>query len=56
MVVMPGRITFVELKAPGKKPTPKQLWEHQRLEKLGHKVYVIDTHQGVDEFIQAMLT
>ncbi len=52
---MPGRITFVELKAPGKKPTPKQLWEHQRLEKLGHEVHVLDSYESVDSFIQAML-
>jgi hypothetical protein len=56
MVVMPGRITFVELKAPGKKPTPKQLWEHQRLGNLGHDVHVLDSYESVDSFIQAMLT
>lgn len=54
MVVMPGRIAFVELKAPGKKPTPKQLWEHQRLGNLGHEVHVLDSHQSVDNFIELM--
>jgi len=37
-----GRAIFVEVKAPGKVPTPRQLWVHQRLKKLGFNVLVID--------------
>ncbi len=33
---------FVELKAPGKKPRPDQIREHNRLRKLGFRVEVID--------------
>lgn len=43
MVLMPGgRIKFVELKAPGEKPTPLQAKVHERLRALGFEVSVID--------------
>ena len=43
IVLLPGgRIAFVELKAPGKKPRPLQMARHRLLRKLGFKVYVID--------------
>jgi hypothetical protein len=52
IVLLPGgRIVFVELKAPGKKPTAGQLREHKRLRDLGFQVDVIDTKEGVDEWI-----
>ncbi len=37
-----GHHWFIEFKAPGKKPTPKQWREIERLRKLGHIVYVVD--------------
>lgn len=43
-----GRIVFVELKAPGKKPTPLQLLQHNRLRELGTRVCVVDSKAGVD--------
>lgn len=50
MCAMPGgRIVFVECKAPGKKPTEKQLLEHARLRKLGFCVEVVDTYERVHE-------
>ena len=33
---------FVEFKAPGKKPTEKQLREHQKMREVGHIVLVVD--------------
>ena len=43
LVLLPGGVAaFVELKAPGKKPTQGQLREHERLRMLGHRVDVID--------------
>jgi len=43
LCVMPnGRAFFVELKAPGKAPTPLQRHEHELLRALGHTVLVID--------------
>ncbi|MDE9438043.1 VRR-NUC domain-containing protein [Xenorhabdus bovienii] len=37
-----GRILFVECKAPGEKPRPDQLREHERLRALGCEVVVLD--------------
>ncbi len=43
IVLMPGgRMAFVEVKAPGKKPRPLQAARHRLLRKLGFKVYVLD--------------
>lgn len=52
IVIFPGgRIIFVELKAPGKKPRPTQVRQMQRLGFLGCDVRVIDSKEKVDEFI-----
>lgn len=49
IVLLPGgKIIFVELKAPGKKPTPIQLRVHEQLRHLGFDVRVIDSKSGVD--------
>lgn len=55
---VPDRIVFfygvtvlVELKAPGKKPTPLQIAKHKELEKLGQKVLVLDSKERVESFI-----
>ena len=43
MVLLPGgRIGFVEVKAPGKKPRPLQEARRRQLAELGFKVYVLD--------------
>ena len=39
----PGRLIFVEFKAPGKTPTKLQAHTHQTLRNQGYDVYVIDT-------------
>lgn len=39
----PGRAFFIEFKKPGKKPTPKQTLECQRLIDEGFDVFVIDS-------------
>nr|WP_028988044.1 VRR-NUC domain-containing protein [Thermicanus aegyptius] len=52
LVLLPGgRVVFVELKAPGRKPTPLQLAQHQRLRALGCDVRVIDSLEQVDELL-----
>lgn len=52
LVLLPGgRAVFVELKAPGRKPTPLQLAQAQKIRRLGFAVEVIDSKQGVDEFL-----
>lgn len=49
LVLLPGGVVeFIELKAPGKKPTPMQLREHERLRALGLAVLVIDTKEEID--------
>lgn len=48
LVLMPdGKMAFAELKAPGKKPRPLQLSRHRLLERLGYKVYVIDSTEQI---------
>ena len=43
IVLLPdGHIGFVEVKAPGKEPRPKQRARHSLLMRLGFKVYVLD--------------
>lgn len=44
LVVLPGgKMFFVELKQPGKKPGALQLKRHNDLRKMGFDVYVIDS-------------
>lgn len=51
LVTLPeGRIIFVELKAPNKKPTPKQLKDHEERRALGCDVRVIDSLELVKCF------
>lgn len=53
--VLPGgRIVFVELKAPGKKPTAGQAREHQRLRDLGQQVDVCDCTLDVDLLLASL--
>ncbi|MDD4243234.1 MAG: VRR-NUC domain-containing protein [Bacilli bacterium] len=43
LILMPnGKMAFVEVKAPGKKPRPLQVARHEILRQLGFKVYVLD--------------
>lgn len=51
VLLPPGKLVFVELKAPGRKLRPLQQRRKTQLEGLGFKVYVIDSLQAVDEFM-----
>ena len=43
IVILPqARIAFIEAKAPGGKPRPIQIYQHQQLKKRGAKVYIVD--------------
>lgn len=42
---------WVELKAPGKKPEPHQAREHARMRRMGQRVVVIDSIEGVEELL-----
>ena len=53
LVLLPGgRMVFVELKAPGRHPTPLQVAQQQRIVGLGFDVWVIDSFEAVDELIR----
>lgn len=52
LVCMPGgKISFVELKAPGKKPRPLQVAAQEQLRRLGFVVETIDCKEQVDGFL-----
>lgn len=46
-----GRMAFVEVKAPGKKPRPLQLARHRTLRQLGFWVYVLDDEKQIGGII-----
>ncbi|MFD2446400.1 VRR-NUC domain-containing protein [Bacillus sp. CGMCC 1.16607] len=53
LVILPkNKIYFVELKAPGKKPRPLQVKQMRDLSSLGCDVRVIDSKEGVNDFIR----
>lgn len=53
LVLLPGgQVHFVELKAPGKKPTALQLAQHRKINKLHSRVLIIDSKEKVDRFIE----
>ena len=57
LVLLPGgRVCFVELKAPGRKLSPKQVKMAKRLESFGHKVWVIDGPEMITAFLQEVLS
>ena len=56
LIVFPGgTVYFRELKAPGKKPTPLQVRQLERLKALGFNAGVIDSKEGVDEFMREVM-
>lgn len=46
-----GRIAFVEVKAPGKKPRVLQKKRHKTLRTLGFKVYVLDDEGQIQQIL-----
>lgn len=51
IVTMPGgKVIFVEVKSPGKKPTELQALDHARRRALGCDVRVISTKEDADAF------
>lgn len=52
IVLMPGGVMrFVELKAPGRKPTRLQRIMHERIMALGFRVAVVDSQEGIREVV-----
>lgn len=57
IVILPGgRVVFAEMKAPGKKLRPLQRAVISLIRKTGCHVWVIDSLEKVDEFIEKEVT
>lgn len=53
IVLLPmGKIGFVEVKAPGKKPKALQTARHGLLRRLGFRAYVLDDAGQIDKIIR----
>ena len=56
LCLFPGHIiVFVELKTTGQKPRRIQVFVHKKLRNLGFRVEVIDTIEGVKQFIDDII-
>ena len=54
LILLPGGVVaFVEVKTTGKKATPRQLIVHKKLMQLGFRVEVLDSKEGVNNFINS---
>lgn len=51
IAMLPWATVWVELKAPGEKPRGYQAREHDRMRKMGQRVEVIDSLDGVDALL-----
>lgn len=57
LVLLPGgKIGFVEVKAPGKKPRPLQVARHGLLRRLGFKVYILDAPEQIGGILDEIRT
>lgn len=57
LVLLPGgKISFVEVKAPGKEPRPLQVARHGLLRRLGFKVYVLDDPEQIGGILDEIRT
>lgn len=46
-----GRVVWVELKAPGRKPRKLQRFVHEQLRSRGQRVEVVSTYEEVEELM-----
>lgn len=53
-VIVPGTV-WVELKAPGEKCRPHQLREHERMRRMGQRVEVVDSLDGVGKVLRGLM-
>ena len=57
IVLMPGgRLAFVEVKAPGKKPRPLQEARHKKLRELGFTVFTLDDKDQIGGILDEICT
>ena len=53
LVLIPdGKVGFVEVKAPGKKPRPLQVRRISQIRGLGFPVFVVDGMEQIEEVLQ----
>ena len=50
-----GRVGFVEVKAPGKKPRPLQVQRIKQLKELGFKVFVLDDANQIPTILEEIM-
>lgn len=56
LVLLPdGKMAFVEVKAPGKKPCPLQVKRHAMLRKLGFRVFVLDAASDIPMVLKEVM-
>lgn len=57
LLLLPGgRLAFVEVKAPGKKPRPLQRRRIEQLTALGFRVFVLDRIEQIGEILDEVQT
>jgi Holliday junction resolvase len=57
LVLLPkGRVAFVEVKSPGKKPRALQIARHEMLRNLGFSVYVLDSIEKIGDMLNDIYT
>lgn len=55
IVLMPeGKMAFVEVKAPGKRPRPLQMARHKLLRGLGFLVFILDDESQIGGILDAV--
>lgn len=56
LILLPdGKMAFVEVKAPGKKPCPLQVKRHAMLRKLGFRVFVLDAASDIPMMLKKVV-
>ena len=56
LILLPdGKVAFVEVKAPGKKPRSLQVKRHATLRKLGIQVFVLDAARDIPVILKEVM-
>ena len=56
LILLPdGKVAFVEVKAPGKKPRSLQVKRHATLRKLGFQVFVLDAARDIPVILKEVM-
>ena len=56
LILLPdGKVAFVEVKAPGKKPRSLQVKRHATLRKLGFQVFVLDAASDIPVILKEVI-